>query len=42
MFKLDDFGLDLINEKAESGHEVSYFLVLAGEFLSEGDSAFVV
>ena len=42
MFKLDDFGLDLINDKSESGHEVSYFLMLTGEFLSKGDSALVV
>ena len=42
MFELNDFGLDLINEETKSRHEVSYFLVLAGEFLSERDSAFVV
>ena len=42
VFELDDFGLDLINEETKSRYEVSYFLMLAGEFLPEGDSAFVV
>ena len=42
MFELDDFSLDLIDEETKSGHEVSYFLMLTGEFLSEGDSAFLV
>ena len=42
MFKLNNFGLDLIDEETESRHEVSYFLMLAREFLSKGDSALVV
>ena len=42
VFEFDDFGLDLIDEETESRHEVSYFLVLTGEFLPESDSTFVV